>query len=178
MVVGGLIAGPLYAAADLQQIVMTNAGIPVAFIGIIYSVKRIFGFVSQVNVHRLMKKIGPQALLLVSAALTIMNIVLPAMFTNHILIGAAISLSGLVATSVAISAYLNDLIPSGSRATTLSVGNMIENVFQVLTAMSFGYLASIMSAEHSFIVLGSVMSFGLVIGFIGLFSSYSPKQRA
>lgn len=177
MIVGGLIAGPLFATADLQQIVMTNAGISAGFIGVIYSVKRVFGFISQTNIYRLMKHIGPPALLAVSAVLTLMNIILPALFLNHVFIGIAVSLSGLVTTSIAVSAYVNDLIPSGSRATVLSVGNMFENVFQVLTTLAFGYLSLWLSPEHSFIVIGSMMAVGLTAGFIGLFTSYSPRQQ-
>jgi uncharacterized BrkB/YihY/UPF0761 family membrane protein len=124
-----------------------------------------------------MKRIHPPVLLVVFAVIACLNIILPGILQNHLLLGIAISISSLAASSIAVSAYLNQLISSESRATTLSVGNMFESIFQVASTLAFGFLASRFSPEQTFVIIGSVVAALLFVSLLKLFTSYAPQTK-
>lgn len=156
MLTGACIVGPLYAMSDLQQALLTNAGVTATVIGFYYAGKRLLSVLSGAYLHTIMARIHPTHIFALCIALGAIVIIVPTLHHVHIALTAAVVLSGAVAADIAISSYLNAMIPSSTRATVLSAGNFFQNLVQVLSAASFSALTLFLPMENGFQIIGAV----------------------
>lgn len=154
MLTGASIAGPLYAMSDLQQALLTNAGVTATIIGIYYAGKRLLAVSSVSFIHKFMSRFSPTQTLAFFTVLGGATILLPTLYHLHIALTAAVVLGGAVTTDIALVSYLNDIIPSSSRATILSAGNLFQNLVQVICAFTFGLITTLLPLENGFQIIG------------------------
>lgn len=168
-----LIIGPLFGLGDFQQALMSHVGFAATSIGFVYALKRLFSVFLQSTVHAITKSLGAPlftfgcALLMMTHLLSAAFVRSPLLLVLSLIIGS-ISWVGL---EVATNDYMNRLIPTGSRATTLSLSNMLRGVISLVTIAAFGFLSVPFGAAGAYGIIGIGAAALLVVPVFFLFRS-------
>jgi MFS family permease len=126
-----------------NQPLFKDAGLPVMFIGVLYAIAAIGGFVISQSVGWFTSKFPRKGLMWVTGSLAAVGLFLSAMFCESlwIVIGAFFMIRfGQAIRHPIYSQLTNDLIPSPIRATTLSLISVLDSAFDLIL---FGLLSSI-----------------------------------
>ncbi|TCP28948.1 putative MFS family arabinose efflux permease [Scopulibacillus darangshiensis] len=132
---------PTFVFAKFDQPYLTDAGLPVAWLGVIYAAGALISLILSRNIGRL-EKLFPRPVILVGNGLFVAAaLAAGAFFLNHLIL--AMLVLTIVKTSTAIrypvySQMTNDYIPSGSRATTISLLSVMDSVLDIVI---FGLLS-------------------------------------
>ncbi|MBI2484827.1 MFS transporter [Candidatus Uhrbacteria bacterium] len=160
--IDALFVGMEYGSGEFQPVVFTRLGITVGIIGIYAAIKRLLSFI----LAPILAKIGPQlslrSVLLSNYVLTVAYFFGVAFVTHRILILFVVLLatSVYVISDIVVSDAVNKRIPSGSRATTLSLRNLEEHVFKTLCVLSLGWLGSFLTLAQAHLILGLIALIG------------------
>ena len=160
-----LIIGPLYAIGDFQQAIMDDVGISASLIGAVYAVKRLLSIIIQYSTYRFMKIFSPAQFVTVSAIFMLLHffgmglIQDPWWLLGPLIIGSL----AWVGLDIAVNDYINQSTQTHSRATLLSMKNVIQSLVMVMTIGLFGLLTLSQTAAEGYLILGIVFLFLLVI---------------
>jgi MFS family permease len=126
-----------------NQLLLKDAGLPVMFIGVLYALAAIGGFIVSQSVGWFTSRFARKGLMGVTGGLAAAGLFLSAMFEESlwIVIGAFFIIRiGQAIRHPIYSQLTNDLIPSHIRATTLSLISVLDSAFDLVI---FGLLSSV-----------------------------------
>lgn len=173
-VMTGLILGPLFALGDFQQAIMDDLGMTAFWIGMVYAGKRLLSIWVQGYVHVFAWRLGPLTLTFLSAMLMVLHLVLVGIIEDPALIIAPLMIGSIawVGLEVAANDYLNRQIETKSRATALSMNNLVRSVVQLGSLMIFGALVAHVPAATAYGVMGVVLAVVMVMPMVMLTKAY------
>lgn len=160
-------AGAVYGYFD--QPLMTNAGLPVFMIGVMYACASVMGYVSSNSIGWLTSRYSRKLLMNVTGFLAVGGLLLSALFEESLLmiLGAFFILRFVRAIRYPIYTQLsNDLIPSQVRATTISLLSIVDSLLDLVV---FGILSTVALSGYSNVLLGCAM--------IALIGTLLPIQK-
>jgi MFS family permease len=163
----------VFIAADsvyeaFNQPVFTNAGLPVVFIGIIYALAAVLGYVTAQNVEWFTTNFSRKFLMHITGWLAVAGLFLSALYgeTLWIVLGSFFVLRiGQAIRDPIYSQLKNDLIPSEIRATTLSLISVLDSAFDLIV---FGLLSVVAFEGITGILLASAL--------VALIGTLTPLQ--
>lgn len=179
IVTSAIIIGPLFGLGEFQQAIMGDLGITAAYIGLVYAGKRLLSIGVQGYIHTVADYLGAPRLTLLSAGLMTMHLVLVGMVRNPALIVLPLMVGSIawVGLEVATNDYLNKLLDTKSRATALSMNNMVRLVAQLGALAIFGALATTANAAQAYGVIGIVLVVVIFYPMIKLFGAYRKSYK-
>jgi len=140
-----LIFIPTYIFMEYSQPLFVDAGIPVPMIGFIIAISMLISFFLMRNLTAITSRLGNLKTIYLSDLFILIGFVGAMLWTNNIFVVLfafyTIKLFGLLRSPV-FSQVKNDYIPSGSRATTLSLLSMIDSAFDIIILLSLGLIAN------------------------------------
>ncbi|WP_044336809.1 MFS transporter [Rossellomorea aquimaris] len=145
-------AGAVYQYFD--QPLMKEAGLPVYFIGVFYAISAVMGFLASNSIGWMTAKFSRVKLMSVSGFLAVAGLLLSAMFGSSlwIVLGSFFILRLVRAIRYPIYSQLsNDLIPSGIRATTISLLSIVDSCLDLIV---FGVLSTVAVTGYSSVLIG------------------------
>jgi MFS family permease len=167
-----LVLIPLHVFGLFDQVFFVNVGLAVGFFGVVYAINSLCSFALQQNIHWIENRISRKKAVIVTGVTTLIGFLIAATTKNIVLaliVFFVLKLSNQLRYPM-ITQIKNEYIPSGSRATTLSLMSMIDSFFDVIV---FGALAFISNLGLNYIFLGSA-----AVVFIGmLFPVRSKNSR-
>ncbi len=174
IIVSALIIGPLFGLGDFQQAIMSDLGMAATYIGLVYAGKRLLSIGVQGYIHKIADTLGAPRLTLLSAGLMTAHLVLVGMVRNPALILLPLMVGSIawVGLEVATNDYLNKLLDTKSRATALSMNNMVRLVAQLGTLAIFGTLAATTNAAQAYGAIGVVLVVVIIYPMFKLFQAY------
>lgn len=174
IVTSAFIIGPLFGLGDFQQALMNNIGMGAAMIGFVYALKRLLSVFLQSTVHTITAQIGAPFFTLACAALMVIHLLSAALVRTPFLLILSLILGSLawVGLEVATNDYMNRLIPTGSRATTLSFSNMMRGIVTLASIIAFGFLSDTFGAAGAYGIIGTAMAAILAFPLARLFETY------
>lgn len=153
---------PLHVFNKFDQPFLIDNGLAVALLGVLYAISSLFAYFISQNINFIEKKIPTKTIIGITG-IGILLAYLSAAFVKNIYVAILIffilRLSNVIRYPI-FSQIKNDYIPSGSRATTLSLLSMIDSFFDVIIFSSLAFIANM---GLPIIFLGSA-----IIVFIGL----------
>ncbi|MFI8574111.1 MFS transporter [Rossellomorea aquimaris] len=165
-------AGAVYQYFD--QPLMKEAGLPVYLIGVFYAISAVMGYFASNSIGWMTAKVSRVKLMSVSGLLAVIGLLLSALFGSSlwIVLGSFFVLRLVRAIRYPIYAQLsNDLIPSGIRATTISLLSIVDSVLDLVV---FGVLSTIAVTGYSTVLIGC--AFIALIGTILPIKSVSMQK--
>jgi len=144
-------AGAVYEY--FNQPLMVDAGLPIYFIGVMYSIAAVIGYVASRSIGRMTGYFSRIRLMYITGFLAVGGLLLSALFADSlwIIIGSFFLLRWVRAVRYPIYSQLsNDLIPSNIRATTISLLSIIDSGMDLLV---FGFLSYIAISGYTYILL-------------------------
>jgi MFS family permease len=165
-------AGAVYQYFD--QPLMKEAGLPVFLIGVFYAISAVMGYFASNSIGWITAKVSRVKLMSVSGLLAVIGLLLSALFGSSlwIVLGSFFVLRLVRAIRYPIYAQLsNDLIPSGIRATTISLLSIVDSVLDLVV---FGVLSTIAVTGYSTVLIGC--AFIALIGTILPIKSVSMQK--
>lgn len=174
IIASAMIIGPLFGIGEFQQAIMSDLGMAATYIGLVYAGKRLLSIGVQGYIHTLADTLGAPRLTLLSAGLMTIHLVLVGMIRDpaHILFPLMVGSVAWVGLEVATNDYLNKLLNTKSRATALSMNNLVRLIAQLGTLAIFGALATTANAAQAYGVIGIVLVVLIVYPMIKLFGAY------
>ncbi len=165
---------PTYIFMEYTQPLFVDVGIPVPMIGLIMAIGIFISFFLMRNLSMITDKLGKLKTIYLSDFFVLMGFVGAMLWTDNLIFVLfafySIKLFGLIRLPV-FSQIKNDYIPSGSRATTLSLMSMIDSMFDVIILISLSTIANI---GLSTIYLGCVII--IVLGIISPVKLYTKRK--
>ena len=162
---------PLHIFNKFDQPFLIDNGLPVALLGVLYGVSSIIAYFLARNIGFIEQKI-PVKIVLGITGIAILFAYLSAAFIQNIYVAILIffilRLTNVIRYPI-FSQIKNDYIPSGSRATTLSLLSMIDSFFDIIIFSSFALFANL---GLSAIFIGCA-----IIVFIGLLFPVKLKSE-
>ncbi|MBT4856601.1 MFS transporter [Candidatus Uhrbacteria bacterium] len=161
-----LILGLVFGSAEFHQVLLENSGLAVAMFGAVYAVKRIVGVVVPPFVHRITNKLSVPLFCGASgifvSAILILVLAVGSPWAMAALLG--ISSAPYIALTVAGNDFKNQLIKSSSRATILSISNLVQQIFSLTFIGSIGL--AIAFAELPLLYAAWGIALALIIGIL------------
>lgn len=175
MLTSALVIGPLFALGEFQQAIMNDLGMAATAIGFVYAAKRILSIGVQGYVHMVTDVLGAPMLTLLSAALMVVHLVATGMVRDPVLVLVPLMLGSIawVGLEVATNDYLNKLLNTTSRATALSMNNLMRTMAQLGTIAVFGVVAAGSSAAVAYGTVGVVLAVAVLFPMYRLFRAYA-----
>jgi len=169
-----LIFIPTYIFKEYSQPLFVDAGIPVPMIGLIIAIGMFISFFLMRNLTIITNKLGNLKAIYLSDIFILIGFVGAMLWADNLIIVLfafySIKLFGLIRLPI-FSQIKNDYIPSGSRATTLSLLSMIDSMFDVIILIS---LSKIANMGLSYIFLGCVIV--VILGFISPIKLFKKRK--
>jgi MFS family permease len=145
-------AGAVYQYFD--QPLLLNAGVPVYWIGVFYAVSAILGYIASNSIGWLTSHFSRMMLMNLSGLLAVGGLLISGLFGSSlwIVLGAFFLLRLVRSIRYPIYSQLsNDLIPSGIRATTISLLSIVDSVLDLVV---FGVLSTIALKGYPAVLIG------------------------
>ncbi|MFI8687329.1 MFS transporter [Rossellomorea sp. NPDC077527] len=145
-------AGAVYQYFD--QPLLKDAGVPVYLIGVFYAVAAILGYIASNSIGWMTGRFSRVWLMNLSGLLAVVGLLLSGLFGSSlwVVLGAFFLLRLVGAIRYPIYSQLsNDLIPSGIRATTISLLSIVDSCLDLVV---FGVLSSIALKGYSTVLIG------------------------
>lgn len=141
MILNALLMGAITGTNDFQQLIFSNLGATATFIGGVYTLKRFVSMMANGFIYRL-SRVKPMIVMTGLLSLFLTYLFLTPFVHSFVVYGALVLLASVVygVLEVVINDWVNQAIPSLSRATTLSVGNFFMSVVAILSALLFGFI--------------------------------------
>ena len=154
------ILGAAWGMGEFQQVILEDIGLALSLFGVFYAMKRLFAAATAPFLHRIFKRISAPSIVTLMAISVTAYCLLAGMVTNHVaILFVALCISApFVIHSVVVNGLLNDLIPTGSRATTLSMGMFVHNVAKIAVMGAVGALSAVLSIGLTHIMIGVLMA--------------------
>jgi MFS family permease len=133
-----------------------------ASIGVIYAVSALVAAVTATQVHKIERKIKEQGILLLIPIITVACIWGIAFSKYHYVLFIILMLTESI-IYVAVSDYINKMIPSENRATILSFASMAFSFFMITLFPLIGVIGDRYSLNFAFVCLGIVGSILVIV---------------
>jgi MFS family permease len=156
-------AGAVYGYFD--QPLMTDAGLPVYLLGVMYACSALLGYFASNSIGWLTGKCTRIILMHATGLFAVAGLLLSAMLSQSlwVVIGAFFVLRYVRAIRYPIYSQLsNDLIPSGIRATTISLLSIVDSaldllVFGILSVVALNGYEAVLYGSAAIALLGTFM---------------------
>ena len=141
-ILSSLIVSFSTAGADFEQAILQFAGFSVTTIGIVYSIKRI-GSTLISFLGGSISRIGPSKFFVLQGAVLIGFLAGMGYGSSIITLTIAATLGSICFALYRVVAmnFINQIVPSGSRATTISLSSLVWSLFVVIELSVFGWVA-------------------------------------
>ncbi|PJA46148.1 hypothetical protein CO174_00715 [Candidatus Uhrbacteria bacterium CG_4_9_14_3_um_filter_50_9] len=155
MLFNAILYGVTMASTEMQQIILNNIGLAVALFGPLYALKRLFSASLAPILHRFRSVFTTTKTLIImlSSLLTYLILIAHVNHTGAIFLVVLFASFVIIISDIIISDLMNQLIPTGSRATTLSMGNFGGLIMKLLTLGFFGIATTLISIETAHLYL-------------------------
>lgn len=179
IIIYGISYGSFFASTEFHQVILKDVGLAIALFGLVYSLKRLVVMATAPFVHVFTKFLTPPKFLLINSLLFVMYFTLISITKKPFFIVIIFALGSFthILASIAVNDYINKLISKGSRATTLSVKNMLVNIIKIISIAFFGWLFYFYSTQKSFGVYGIILVLMLIFTFPFLFKAYKKQSK-
>lgn len=165
IIINGTMVGVYMSTAEFHQVVLNDVKLAAIFFGTFYAFKRANTFLLSPLAHRISARFTAPSFLCTSGVLVVAHmLVLP--FTTNILVVAGAMIFGsaiLNVFKVVVNDYTNTLLPSGSRATALSIKNLISHGLSILCIGIITLLSDALGIRLVIGVIGIIMAALLAI---------------
>jgi len=138
-----------------------------AVIGTIYAVSSLAAALTATQVHKIEKKVKEQGILIIIPIITIACIWGIAFSQHHYILFIIMMLTESI-IFVAVSDYINKMIPSENRATILSFASMVFSFFMITLFPLVGIIGDRYSLSFAFVCLAAVGSILVILNSIFL----------
>jgi hypothetical protein len=147
----------------IYQILLQNAGMPIIYLGVVYTVFQGITFLTHWNTEKVQKIMGPVNFSLAPQILGFVGILFSLLSTNLVVIFMSCVAVILVGTfrDPFFMTQMQARIPSSSRATATSALNTIKNSSDIPILLLIGYLATI-NINYVLVVSG-IMFFASIV---------------
>ncbi|MCA0148077.1 MFS transporter [Rossellomorea vietnamensis] len=145
-------AGAVYQYFD--QPLLQDAGVPVYLIGVFYAVSAILGYIASNSIGWMTARFSRVMLMNISGLSAVAGLFISGLFGSSlwIVLGSFFLLRLVRAIRYPIYSQLsNDLIPSGVRATTISLLSIVDSGLDLVV---FGVLSTIALNGYSYVLIG------------------------
>ena len=167
---------PTYIFMEYSQPLFVDVGIPVPMIGLIIAIGMFISFFLMRNLTIITNKLGNLKTIYLSDFFILIGFVGAMLWTDNVVLILfafySIKLFGLIRLPI-FSQIKNDYIPSGSRATTLSLMSMVDSMFDVIILISLSTIANI---GLSTIFLGCIII--ILLGIISPVKLFKKRKTA
>tara|TARA_Y100000310_G_C20691075_1_gene822242 strand:+ start:1716 stop:2906 length:1191 start_codon:yes stop_codon:yes gene_type:complete len=136
---------PYFAFLEYAQLYLTNAGVAVAWLGIIYAADKLISVFILHNVEYFESLINPGTALRFTGIVICILYFIAASFPNYAFVGILVFLSFSVTNSIRKGFWYqvkNDYVPSKSRATTLSLLSGMDSLFSIVIIGTLAYVVN------------------------------------
>lgn len=148
-----------------NQPLLQSAGLPVMMIGVVYAIAAVLGYVMSQSVGWFTNRFSRNLLMGVTGGLAVCGLFLSALFGESLWIivgGFFILRLGQAMRYPIYSQLTNDLIPSGVRATTISLISVLDSafdlvIFGVLSVIAMKGLTGILIASSLIALVGTII---------------------
>ncbi len=170
----GLVIGVLFGIGDFQQAIMSDIGMTAALIGFVYAAKRVAGVLIQGYTHKLTALCSAPVFTLICALLAIVHYLLVGITTNYLFLAIVLVAGSMswVGLEVATNHYMNALITTGARATTLSASNMLRDLIQILAVCVYTAVATLSGNVRAYNAMGLLLILTISVPIVMLFRAY------
>jgi len=145
------------------------------FIGVVFSLSAIASAITGATTFKLEKVIKEKGILMIMPFLSVSCIWFIALSDFHYIFFIFISaIEGFI--FVAISDYINKLIPSKNRVTILSLASMVFSFFMIFIFPIIGKIGDVYSLKIAFLLLAIISTFFAIGNFILLIVIENKKQ--
>ncbi len=157
----GLVIGIGFGSGDFHQVIFDNFGLAVALFGIMYSIKRLAQLIGYLTVSKLIERLPMSKFLTINVLLVIAYLIFTPFMNSPWTFIAAAALASIsyAFMSIGVDNYVNLNIPSGSRATALSLSTFFRAVVMALTTLTIGFGSDYIGLENVYGVLGVFILF-------------------
>ncbi len=134
--------GAIFAKFD--QKLLVDAGLPVFWIGIVYAIASMIGFIASRSIGWMTARIDRVTLLFVTGMIAVLGLVSAALFQGYLWIILTVIFLLKLVSAIRYPVYSqlsNDIIPSNVRATTISLLSILDSCFDLLVFTSIGLIA-------------------------------------
>ena len=147
------------AVLEFQQVIFENIGIVAAVFGFIYAAKRGISMLFSTFIHRITRSLSATGALFIMLCLAALYFFGFGFLQNQMLIIIVALLPSIVVViqDVVISDFRNKLIPTGSRATTISFGNFIGGILKAVILGAITLLTLFVSIEIAHVIIGAAL---------------------
>ncbi len=175
-----LIIGPLFTLGEFQQAILSDVGLTAVAIGFVYAMKRLLGVILQSTAHRMSAWFGAWRFTAASGVLFVSHMWLVAAFKEPAALIFALLLGSLawVSLDIAVNDYLNQWLGTSSRATVLSVNNMLRNIVSVAAVAFYGAFVVGHRAADAYGWTGMVFAILLIVPLFKLYTSIRRHDAA
>ncbi|MGC5326155.1 MFS transporter [Brevibacillus sp. SYSU BS000544] len=150
----------------VEQPYLTQAGLPVAWLGVFYAGMALMGLLISQNIGRLQKRVSNISIMRLSGLAAVIALGIASFAFGQTLVFATIVFLVVRMTRVirypVFSQMTNEYIPSESRATTLSLLSIGDSVFDLLMLTIFAGIAT-MGMSPVFAISAVICTIGVLI---------------
>lgn len=145
-----------------------------AKIGLILAISSVAAAIISTQVHRIESVIKERGILLSVPWVTVACIWGIALTPYHYIFFVIMMMAESV-TYIAMTDYINKLIPSENRATILSFASMVFSFFMIILFPAVGVIGDLVDLRFAFIVMGTL---GIIFVLINSFMVIKSKRKA
>ncbi|MCA0972325.1 MFS transporter [Halobacillus litoralis] len=130
--------------AQFDQKLLVDAGLPVFWIGLVYAIASMIGFVASRSIGWMTARFNRVRLLFSTGMIAVIGLTATALFhaSLWVILGVVLVLKLVTAIRYPVYSQLsNDIIPSDVRATTISLLSILDSCFDLLVFTSIGLVA-------------------------------------
>ncbi len=134
--------GAIFTKFD--QKLLVDAGLPVFWIGIVYAIASMIGFIASRSIGWMTTRIDRVVLLFITGLIAVVGLLGAALFHSSLAVVLVIIFMLKLVTAIRYPVYSqlsNDVIPSNVRATTISLLSILDSCFDLLVFTSIGLIA-------------------------------------
>ena len=156
---------PTYVFRQWDQPYMTGAGLPVAYMGVLYAAGAVLAWFLSRRIGAITTTAPRLKVVLWSGMAVLLSMVVAALFQNSLLVaGFAFFLvrAGVTVRNPILGEMQNEQIPSGSRATALSILALMDSTFDVVVVPLMATLAGF-GLPVIFAACALVVTLGLLV---------------
>ncbi len=178
VLLNGIIVGFGFGSGDFHQVVFHNLGLAVVLFGVAYSIKRLAQFIAYATVSRIIERTSIVTFLGINAALVGGYLLLTPFMHNPwtFVLSATLASAAYGLMSIGVDNYINTNIPSGSRATALSLATFFRALIMAISAGSIGWLAAWFGLEQTFGMFGIALLVIVIAARPWLVSAYRAHR--
>ncbi len=155
-----LTVGISFGSYEMLQPVLELVGLSAVTIGFYYAAERVISSITGFSIAALLGRFPERLIVLIFSLVTLLSLALFVFTSNPIMIVVLLLISnvGTIFVTVVVSGHINHTIPSGSRATAISMSSVLFSLGIAITAGAIGLLSHFMDLR---VIIGAIALAGL-----------------